>query len=174
MRREERSEKSPLSLLSRSQILIYVMKKVKNYPDNNSLSDSRQIKKEVERVIKVPRTRMSDCKRLVFTEHGAGWVDIDSVPILHPQYPMPTMEKGHYEILLSTPFCATYAERIRIWEGMGINDLVRQVCRAYQKLWRDGRTEFDLTQNLNLEDYYLHSIYLRKDGTGWIDFEIAI
>ena len=72
------------------------MKKIKDYPDNNSLTDSRAIKKEVERIIKVPRTRMSDCKRLIFSEGCVGWVDIDSVPILHPQYPMPPMEKDHY------------------------------------------------------------------------------
>lgn len=152
-----------------------MMKKIKNYPDNNSLTDSREIKKQVERVIKVPRTRMSDCKRLVFAGGKKnGWVDIDSVPVLHPQYPMPPMEKDHYDILLSFPFGSTYQERIKIWEGMGINDLVRQVCKAYQDLWMDPRTDFDTTQNLNLNDYYLHSVFLRKDGTGWIEFEVAI
>lgn len=150
------------------------MKKIKDYPDNNSLTDSRAIKKEVERVIKVPRTRMSDCKRLVFSEGCVGWVDIDSVPILHPQYPMPPMEKDHYDLLLSLPFKGTYQCRVHILEGMGINDLTRQVCKFYQELWMDPKTEFDTTQNLNLNDYYLHSIYLRKNGEGWIEFEIAV
>ena len=149
------------------------MKKIKNYPDNNSLDDSRAIKKEVERVIKVPRTRMSDCTRLVFQENGLnGWVDIESVPILHPIYPMPPMNRDYYDLLYSTPFKATYTERVYI--GSKINDLTRQICKHYQEFWMDPRTEFDTTQNLNLNDYYLHSIYLRKDGTGWIDFEIAI
>ena len=153
------------------------MKKIKNYPENNSLTDSREIKKQVERVIKVPRTRMSDTKRLVFAGNNkVGWVDIDSVPILHPHYPMPPMIKDHYDLLLSYPFSVTYQERVNIWEGMGINDLTRQVCNIYQKLWMDNRTEFsnDPNINLNLNDYYLHSIYLRKDGTGWIEFEIAV
>ena len=151
------------------------MKKIKNYPENNSLTDSREIKKEVERVIKVPRTRMSDCKRLVFAGgSNNGWVDIDSVPILHPQYPMPPMTKTSYKLLLSFPFKATYLGEVNIWEGMGINDLIRQVCKMYQELWMDPRTEFDTTQNLNLNDYYLHSIYLRKNGEGRIDFEVAV
>ena len=148
------------------------MKKIKNYPDNNSLTDSRAIKKEVERVIKVPRTRMSDCTRLVFSEEVVGWVDIDTVPILHPKYPMPPMERTEYDILFGTPFTVTYQEKIKI--GKTINDLTRNICEAYQKLWVDPRTEFDPTQNLDLSDYYLHSIYLRKDGTGWIEFEVAI
>lgn len=151
------------------------MKKIKNYPENNALLDSRAIKKEVERVIKVPRTRMSDCKRLVFAGGSEnGWVDIDSVPVLHPQYPMPPMIKTSYNLLLSFPFKSTYMGEVKIWEDMGINDLVRQVCKMYQELWMDSRTEFDTTQNLNLNDYYLHSIYLRKNGEGWIDFEVAI
>lgn len=151
------------------------MKKIKNYPDNNSLTDSREIKKEVERVIKVPRTRMSDCKRLVFAGGDkVGWVDIDSVPILHPHYPMPPMQRSIYKLLLCFPFKVTYMAEVKIWEGMTINDLTRQVCEIYRNLWVDTRTEFDTTQNLNLNDYYLHSIYLRKNGEGWIEFEVAI
>jgi hypothetical protein len=152
-----------------------MIKKIKNYPDNNSLTDSRAIKKEVERVIKVPRTRMSDCTRLVFAEGNRnGWADIDSVPILHPQYPMPPMVRTSYNLLLSSPFKVTYQGEIKIYEEMGINDLVRQVCNLYRELWMDTRTEFDTAQNLNLNDYYLHSIYLRKNGEGWIEFEVAI
>lgn len=152
-----------------------MIKKIKSYPENNSLTDSREIKKQVERVIKVPRTRMSDCKRLVFAgDSNVGWVDIDSVPILHPQYPMPPMIKTSYNLLLSFPFKATYQGEVKIWEGMKINDLVRQVCKLYQELWMEPRTEFDTTQNLNLNDYYLHSIYLRKNGEGWIEFEVAL
>lgn len=146
---------------------------IKSYPDNNSLADSRAIKKEVERVIKVPRTRMSDVTRLTFGPDGASWEDIDSVPILHPIYPMPPMERGHYDILLSSPFKVTYQGRLTV-RGT-INDLVRQICKMYQDLWMDPGTQFsEEPGNLNLNDYYLHSIFLRKDGTGWIEFEVAL
>lgn len=140
------------------------------------LGDLCNIKQpEIERIIKVPRTRLSDCKRLIFPEGGgACWMDINYDPILHPIYKLPPLEREGYNFSFTVPFNTVYTDYVETKKGMLINDVIKQISNVYKELWVNSKTIFDTEHfhNLDLSDYYLHTIYLAKDGTGWIDIEI--
>ena len=99
------------------------------------------VDKTIERTIKIPRVRISDCKRLIFRiGEEPEWKDMDNDPDLFPIYPLPPLTRKSY----------IFGDNIiDIIPGMTINDLARIICQILGESW--GRT-------------YLHTIIFGVSG----------
>ena len=116
------------------------------------LGDLCNIKQpEIERIIKVPRTRLSDCKRLIFPEGGgASWMDINYDPILHPIYKLPPLEREGYNFSFTVPFNTVYTDYVETKKGMLINDVIKQI---------DAYTDRKKKESDLIDSYYSKKSY---------------
>lgn len=105
--------------------------------------------KTIERTIKVPRVRISDCSRLIFRlGEEPVWRDIDLDPDLYPIYPLPPLRRTTY----------TFKENIiEVNPKMTINDLVRRICEILGNSW---------------DRSYLYSIIFKVSGEIKIEIEL--
>lgn len=126
-------------------------------------------KKSLEIALKFPRTRISDCSRLVFfpetDKRKDGWIDIDSGDYLQPQFSLPPLVRNSYTIYFGFPSDSTYSFELVIVDGMTINDVVRKVCEAYHEIFTNDESEL-------LRNLFLWGVFLKKDGTGYIEIEV--
>lgn len=131
------------------------------------LTEKKRIKKEVELVIKFPRTRLSDCTRLMFLPgDDNGWKDIDFDDMISPIYPLPKLNRKEYIFNIGYPFTEVKSVVIPILDEMKtINHLVRAIWYFIQS--QSSSSEFQE----RLENIYLWGICLKKDGTAWIEME---
>lgn len=98
------------------------------------------VDKTIERTIKIPRTRLSDCCRLIFRiGKEPEWRDINLDPDLFPIYPIPSLQRSVYTL---------GGIQISINPGETINDLVRKICREVS----------------SSGNQFLHTIIFRKSG----------
>lgn len=106
--------------------------------------------KTIERMIKIPRVRVSDCKRLIFRiGEKPEWRDMDNDPDLFPIYPLPPLSRKSYVF--------SGNNTITIVPGMTINDLARIICQILGESW--DRT-------------YLHTIIFGVSGEIKIQTEL--
>lgn len=104
--------------------------------------------KTVERIIKIPRVRISDCCRLIFRiGEEPVWRDMDLDPDLYPIYPLPPLLRGSYIF---------GSNSIKISQEMTINDLSRKICKLLGESW---------------DRSYLHTIIFRTSGEIEIQIE---
>lgn len=99
------------------------------------------IDRTIERTIKIPRVRVSDCKRLIFRlGQNPSWRDMDLDPDLFPVYLLPPLLRKSYFF---------EGNEIIVTKEMTINDLARKICCIIGESW--DRT-------------YLHTIIFRTSG----------
>ena len=96
--------------------------------------------KSIEKIVKVPRVKLSDCTRLIFRlGMNPEWRDMDFDPDLYPVYSLPTLSRSFYNL---------GGYKIRVFQGSTISDIVREISRV-----------------LKPEDnVYLHTMIFRKTG----------
>lgn len=118
------------------------------------LKDPREFKKQVEFSFGFPRTRISDCSRLVFSKDFSGFLDITKASRIYPNYKLPELRRKKYDIYIKHDDIYQVKP---LYITKTLNGLVYQVCGFFE--------------GNNLDHLFLHHIILRKDGTGWVEYD---